>query len=54
MGLDSVASRPYRMSLGNLSSCMRVTLPSQRRRLLVSRAYMLRDPALSRTSVLGM
>ena len=43
MGLDPVASSPYRMSLGNLPSCMSVTWPSQRRRLLVSRAYVLRN-----------
>ena len=54
MGLDPVASSPYRVSLGNLPSCMSVTWPSQRRRLLVSRAYILRVPALAGTSVLGI
>ena len=54
VGQYPVAGLPYRMSLGNLPSCMCMTWPSQRSRLLVRRAYILRVPALARTSVLGI
>ena len=53
-GLVPEARFPYRVSLGILASFNRLTLSSQRKRLLDSRGNRLGIPAFAKTSLLGM
>ena len=52
-GLDPVKSSPQSMSLGILPSSTRVTWPSQRNHLWLSKANFLGTPARARTSLFG-